>query len=98
MMKKEYVKPSLFAESFSMLEHIANCTIGDGYEATLRSGSGENPCSYTDNGITLYLSEVTCAGSYNARQYGSWEDYVKFLEAGLATCYNAFATGNAFNS
>ena len=97
-MKKTYTKPMVYAESFAMLEHIAACTIGQGYSATLRDTAGDNACAYTDNGLTVFPNEGVCGGSYNERQYGSWDAYMAAVYGANTTCYNAFQTGLAFNS
>lgn len=54
-MKKPYVKPMLFAESFELVEHIAgDCRVNDNFEGAKFHNSGE--CRYDDGNISLFLS------------------------------------------
>lgn len=101
-MKKTYQKPMLYAETFEMLEHIAsNCTLGDGvgYSVTYRESGGTQPCAYTDNGTTIYLSNTeACLDSFDDRQWDSFDAYLSSMLGGGQQCYNAFQSGKAFAS
>ncbi|MBQ3261543.1 MAG: hypothetical protein IJH52_00050 [Oscillospiraceae bacterium] len=97
-MKKPYMKPKLFAETFRMAEHVAsNCAIGSG--ATVTFGHGSH-CNYHDGNILLFYSSTSdCAGmDYDKEAYTEQEFLEEFLSEAHMGCYNAFINGRVFAS
>ena len=95
-MKKSYQKPALFAESFQLVEHIADgCKIGDGAGANMGDPS---VCVYTSGNISLFTNDCNL---------GSWMDLddedVSVNNPSswpIPMCENSFidSIGNAFHS
>lgn len=65
-MKKSYVKPSLFMESFEMAEHIARCGINhsgaENNEWGFKAYFHENDCHATifEGAATIFASMAAC--------------------------------------
>ena len=51
-MKKQYHKPALFAEAFSVAEHISSCV----YQTNFG-----NQCPITDAGVTFFTNVTDCS-------------------------------------
>ena len=99
-MKRTYIKPALYAESFELAEHISSCVVAPGNTVTYRDGAS---CSYTEGGLSLFDSGVSgCTGGYyegeNDPMYGSFEDFLSTMSGEIGGCYNAFSNGNFFAS
>ena len=97
-MKRTYTKPTLYAESFELSEHIASCKANqDITTVTYRDG---NSCTYTDANLTLfYTDNSACLNQYfNLEDYDSFDDYLASFAVGRGGCYNAFTDGNFFAS
>lgn len=58
-MKKTYIKPALFAESFQLLEHITSgCESALGYAHAHMTLSVDNPCAFEFDGETLFTNYI----------------------------------------
>lgn len=89
-MRKEYHKPMLFAECFTMMEHIAaNCKVDPNW------GSGNGPVGFNDN------TTNTC---YYGLNNGDWKVFAPNTACGTPSigdnwndtdlmCYDAFQDG-----
>ena len=101
-MKRPYQKPTIYIESFELLEHIAYCSADPSITVvTYRSG---NECTYSDKNFTLFSeSNTSCINDYDHTMYDSLDDFVASFNpnnpdyTGVG-CYNAFADGNFFAS
>lgn len=91
-MKKQYMKPAVFAESFRMAEHIATgCLMDTKPDGTLYNkptyGSGMQDCAMLmggDEGMNFFQTGMAC----------DWT-----TEDTNLNCYNSFLTaGVAFSS
>ncbi|MBQ6403104.1 MAG: hypothetical protein IJI27_04290 [Oscillospiraceae bacterium] len=52
-MKKTYVKPAVYAESFELMEHVAgDCLTGDNFSGALHRGN--QGCGYDIGGVVLF--------------------------------------------
>ena len=84
-MKKEYVRPVLVAERFSVAEHIASC----GYVATWAEGS----CVVRIGGINIFADAVTNGCDTDVvemfHNFDLDPTYANAKELKLE-CYNAF--------
>ncbi len=94
-MKKVYQKPSFYAETFQLVEHVASCNAGE--SITTVNYRDKTSCSYQDNDVIIFLDGVsncqTTELNYDHSMFDSFQDYILSLE-----CYNAFSDGNVFAS
>ena len=86
-MKKTYVKPVLYKESFQLMEHIAgNCIVNDGFAGAHHRRIDD--CAYTDGNLALFYD----AG--NGCDMSIYPDGVTPGEGALVelnvACYNNF--------
>ena len=94
-MKKAYVKPALYAEQFSISEHIASCQAVVSFT--------EQTCAMFDkNGLTLFATQEAC-GAEADNKWAFMEvpveerTYANVGVLGLGVkCYNAFYDANSF--
>ena len=92
-MKKTYVKPALYAEQFSISEHIASCQ-------AVVSFTEQTCAAFDKNGLKLFATQEACgAEAVNKWTFmevpeGQW-DYAHVGELGL-DCYNAFYDPSSF--
>lgn len=96
-MKKTYQKPNLYAETFELCEHIADCTVLQSVTtATYRT---RESCSYSDANISLFNPDVNgCVNDYKENMFDDFDDFLASLEVDRGGCYNAFSDGNFFAS
>ena len=97
-MKKPYNKPRMYAETFELVEHIANCAVKSGsYPATYRDRTS---CSYTDGDVTLFNNTGVNGCTNNIAPFfgGNVDAFLDSLNDEDAGCYNAFSNGNVFAS
>ena len=89
-MKKAYVKPALYAESFALAEHIS---AGCGYVANFGNG-----CPITVEGITYFTSEISCSPKavaiFEANNIDPNSATVETLMGMNIQCYNSFVDFN----
>lgn len=85
-MKKSYVKPGLFAESFVMSEHIAaGCKVIPGVaEATYITS---DTCAFVDGNLVVYIENTTACKEMDLGLFETVDDLIASVE-----CYNAFST------
>ncbi len=103
-MKKTYVKPAVYAESFELVEHIAgDCVVNDGFAGAHHRNASD--CSYSDDKLTLFVSASGCMPSLftgagvSLPDPNSASDIVAKIKAIGMECYNSFlATGKLFAS
>ena len=82
-MKKQYSKPSLYAERFAVSEHIASC---------LLVATWGSDCPYSDHGLSLFTE--SCGDV--AAEYWSFltDDTSQWTHENVAQlgleCYNSF--------
>lgn len=102
-MKRTYTKPTLYAETFELAEHISSCKTGTGAGAPTVTYRDGNSCTYTDANVTLfYPSNNGCTNGYydpnDNSMYDSFDDYLASFGVDRGGCYNAFSDGNFFAS
>ena len=80
-MKKDYAKPQLYAESFTLVEHVS---AGCAYMANF-----SNDCPITVDGIQFFTAEVNCSADgilLLGKDDASLEDFYAINQR----CYNSF--------
>ena len=97
-MRKSYTKPKLYAETFELCEHIANCTANQ--SVTTVSYRDGYSCTYVDSNVTLfYAQNGNCdQGGWDTDMFDSLDDYLASFGGNRGGCYNAFSDGNFFAS
>ena len=90
-MKKAYQKPVLFAETFTLSDHIAsNCRI-DKENHIQADYLNKESCKFYDGSNVLYMSNAIgaiCEGM-DMGMFSNVDDYLASLE-----CYNGFTTAD----
>ena len=88
-MKKAYVKPVLYAESFQLVEHISQ---GCGLVSHF---TGD--CSFSDGDLTMFATENTCSADavllwqgVFGENYSSGATHADLDKLGMY-CYNSYA-------
>lgn len=82
-MKKDYAKPQLYAESFTLVEHVS---AGCAYMANF-----SNDCPITVDGITFFTETAGCKDEdgyllLNGNREATLEDFYAIKQR----CYNSF--------
>ena len=98
-MKRDYVKPFLYIETFELLEHIAKCNANP--SVTNVTYRGPEACAYQDGGLNLFYNGVQGCEmneeNIDTEVFGNFEEFERsFVDDG--GCYNAFSDGNFFAS
>ena len=88
-MKKEYVKPVLFAESFSLSEHIASCV-------NIASFGAQENCRFDDqNGWVIFMTQDVCGeGPEYFTNQGLTPSIENVKDLGVE-CFNSFQDLNS---
>ncbi|MBQ9044404.1 MAG: hypothetical protein IJ112_00460 [Oscillospiraceae bacterium] len=86
-MRREYQKPMLYAESFTLTEHITSCSR---LHSAVNLGDPDNGCGYSLNGPNpgtndpiLFVMDITGSSCTDAGD-------LSLVERGGAICYNFF--------
>lgn len=73
-MKKAYVKPGLFMESFEMAEHIAKCALNnkgftDEFGSEGKTNFYANACNFIYNGFSFFSGTIeNCQANWNENE------------------------------
>lgn len=96
-MKKAYVKPELYAESFTMVEHVASgCGAASGEQGVTVNYSSADSCGIVVNGTSTVIFNEQATGS----KCHDWIDPFTNLQIidERMFCYNTFDVGAMFSS
>lgn len=94
-MKKTYIKPRVYAESFELMEHVAgNCIVDDGFAGAHHRNSSD--CRYTDGNLALFYSsgngcDMDLFSGFTSDEIASMVTRNSVTELGIE-CYNGFLT------
>ena len=96
-MKKPYVKPFVYAESYALMEHVAlNCVVNDDFQGAKHRNA--NDCAYVDDNLALFVNDSKGCDT-GLFSFAGLEPSVENLPAIGVECYNSFLiTGNLFAS
>ena len=93
-MKKAYAKPTLYAESFELVEHIS---AGCAYQTTFGV-----TCAYEEDDITFFTVEGTCSSDAISMIRNAFPDTTDLTSLSMegiigklkVNCYNTFSDLN----
>lgn len=88
-MKKPYVKPAVYAESFALMEHVAGgCIVPDNFAGAQHRNTD---CGYDIGGIVLFTKQTTdCLEGAELFEYAGVEPGMDAAELLNLECYNSF--------
>ena len=94
-MKKPYVKPQLYAESYELVEHIAgNCATPDSFSGAMHRDSTPGGCGYDIGSIVIFGSGWSACGDEEFQEMLEWAGATGSTPADVAQelgleCYNS---------